>query len=128
MERPEIVKTRDFKEVGELGKVDLGEKLTCSNCEARYYDLNKNPALCPKCGTANERPKVFKAKKAETAAKPIKETPKPKKKLDDDEDDIEDIEDIEDDDADDIEDDLDDEDDDVDSVIGPIDASNDSDT
>ena len=48
-----------------MGKVDLGEKLTCSSCGARYYDLSKSPALCPKCGTENERPKTFRTKKAE---------------------------------------------------------------
>lgn len=112
-----------------MGKVDLGEKLTCSNCGARYYDLNKAPAECPKCGTENERPKTFRTKKTEAAApKPVKETPAPTKKDSDESDDIDDIEDIEtDDDDDDLMDDdtgLDDEDDDdVDSVIGPIDNS-----
>ena len=110
-----------------MGKVDLGEKLTCSSCGARYYDLNKTPAHCPKCGTENERPKTFRTKKAEPAApKPEKESAPPKVVKSDDPDAIEGIADIEtdDDDDDDLIDDsaaLDDEDDDdVDSVIGPI--------
>lgn len=111
-----------------MGKADLGEKLTCSGCGARYYDLNKTPALCPKCGAENARPKVFKTKKAEAAAKPAKDEPKPKKASDDDDDidDIEDIEDVEDDD-DDILNDDDDDDDDVGSVIGPIDSDKETD-
>lgn len=111
-----------------MGKADLGEKLTCSDCGARYYDLNKTPALCPKCGAENARPKVFKTKKAEAAIKPTKDEPKPKK-TSDDEDDIEDIEDIEDveDDDDDILSDDDDDDDDVGSVIGPIDSDKETD-
>ena len=115
------------KENTAVGKVDLGEKLTCSSCGARYYDLNKTPALCPKCGAENERPKTFRTKKAEPAApKPDKESAPPKAVKSDDPDAIEDLEDIETDDDDDddlIADDasLDDEDDDdVDSVIGPI--------
>jgi predicted RNA-binding Zn-ribbon protein involved in translation (DUF1610 family) len=115
-----------------LGKVELGEKLTCSSCGARYYDLNKAPAECPKCGTENERPKTFRTKRADTTPKPVKKAPEPKKKEAEDDEDIEDIDDIETDDDDDddlIDDDEDlDEDDDVDSVIGAIDSDEDSDT
>ena len=28
---------------------DLGTKQICPNCEAKFYDLNKRPAVCPKC-------------------------------------------------------------------------------
>jgi predicted RNA-binding Zn-ribbon protein involved in translation (DUF1610 family) len=118
-----------------LGKVELGEKLTCSSCGARYYDLNKAPAECPKCGTENERPKTFRTKRADTTPKPVKKAPEPKKKEAEDDEDIEDIDDIDDietdddDDDDLIDDDEDlDEDDDVDSVIGAIDSDEDSDT
>lgn len=110
-----------------MGKADLGEKLMCSSCGARYYDLNKTPSLCPKCGAENARPKVFKSKKAE-AAKPVKDEPKPKKAADDDAEDADDIDDIEDEDDDLLNDDDDlDDDDDVGSVIGPIDSDKDSD-
>ncbi len=27
-----------------------GTKRTCLSCEARFYDLGRFPALCPKCG------------------------------------------------------------------------------
>ena len=46
-----------------LGKIDLGMKLTCESCGGRYYDLTKNPAKCPKCGTSNARPIVFKTRR-----------------------------------------------------------------
>ena len=32
-------------------KSELGSKLICQNCGARFYDLNKRPAVCPKCAT-----------------------------------------------------------------------------
>lgn len=120
-----------MEEATKLGKADLGEKLTCSSCGARFYDLNKSPAECPKCGAENARPKVFKSKKAETTAKPVKESDAPKKASDGDDEDVEDIEEIEDveDEDDDLlndDDDLDD-DDDVGSVIGPIDSDKESD-
>ena len=32
-------------------KAELGIKRTCPSCAARFYDLLKNPIVCPKCGT-----------------------------------------------------------------------------
>lgn len=34
---------------------ELGTKRTCTTCGARFYDLNKTPILCPKCGAENEK-------------------------------------------------------------------------
>lgn len=44
-----------------MAKAELGMKLTCESCGARFYDLNKQPGICPKCGQANARPVIFKA-------------------------------------------------------------------
>ena len=30
-------------------KAELGTKRTCPSCAARFYDLMKNPIVCPKC-------------------------------------------------------------------------------
>jgi uncharacterized protein (TIGR02300 family) len=66
-----------------VAKVDLGMKLTCESCGARFYDLNKQPGICPKCGTANARPVIFKASRRpsaedrEKAAQLAKAPPKP---------------------------------------------------
>jgi uncharacterized protein (TIGR02300 family) len=35
-------------------KLELGTKRQCSDCGARFYDLNKNPIVCPKCHTVLE--------------------------------------------------------------------------
>ena len=32
-------------------KAELGSKHTCVACGARFYDLGRSPAICPKCGT-----------------------------------------------------------------------------
>ncbi len=32
-------------------KPELGLKRVCVSCGARFYDLTKMPAVCPKCGT-----------------------------------------------------------------------------
>jgi uncharacterized protein (TIGR02300 family) len=34
-----------------LAKPDLGSKHQCQNCGAKFFDLNKDPIVCPKCGT-----------------------------------------------------------------------------
>jgi uncharacterized protein (TIGR02300 family) len=39
-----------------VAKADLGTKRLCPNCGAKYYDLNRNPILCPRCGTPFEVP------------------------------------------------------------------------
>ena len=33
-------------------KAELGTKRTCPSCATRFYDLMKNPILCPKCGVS----------------------------------------------------------------------------
>jgi uncharacterized protein (TIGR02300 family) len=35
-----------------VAKPELGLKRQCMSCGAKFYDLNKDPAVCPKCGTA----------------------------------------------------------------------------
>ena len=34
-----------------MAKVELGTKRQCQNCGAKFFDLNKDPIVCPKCGT-----------------------------------------------------------------------------
>jgi len=35
-----------------LAKTDLGAKQICPNCGAKFYDLSRRPAVCPKCTTS----------------------------------------------------------------------------
>lgn len=35
-------------------KLEWGAKRTCQSCLARFYDLQKSPIHCPKCGTQFE--------------------------------------------------------------------------
>ena len=32
-------------------KPELGNKHQCQNCGTKFFDLNKSPIVCPKCGT-----------------------------------------------------------------------------
>lgn len=34
-----------------MAKPELGTKRQCLSCGARFYDLNKDPVVCPKCST-----------------------------------------------------------------------------
>ena len=33
-----------------MAKPDLGNKHKCQNCGTKFFDLNKSPVVCPKCG------------------------------------------------------------------------------
>jgi uncharacterized protein (TIGR02300 family) len=48
-----------------VAKPELGLKRQCMSCGAKFYDLNKDPAVCPKCGT------VFQAVALSRAAAPV---------------------------------------------------------
>lgn len=47
-----------------MAKPELGLKRQCMSCGAKFYDLNRDPAVCPKCGT------VFQAVALSRAAAP----------------------------------------------------------
>jgi len=113
-------------------KPELGKKLSCPSCGARFYDLNKDPAICPKCETKVEVQPVLKPRRQPA------EAPKPKKvapvvdEIDDDDDDLladdDDLDlDVDDDDEDLIEDtsDLEEDDDDVAEVKEHIELDDD---
>ena len=50
-ERPAGPAVRRAQE-SHLARTDLGDKQVCPNCGAKFYDLRKRPAMCPKCATA----------------------------------------------------------------------------
>ena len=71
-----------------MAKPDLGKKLTCPSCGARFYDLHKSPATCPKCEAEVEVQPLLKPKRsAPEPVKPKKPVPVVKKVDDDDDDD-----------------------------------------
>mgnify|MGYP001252929115 CR=1 FL=1 len=34
-----------------MPRVEWGKKVVCTNCETKFYDLNRKPAVCPSCGS-----------------------------------------------------------------------------
>jgi uncharacterized protein (TIGR02300 family) len=53
-----------------LSKPELGTKRDCPSCGAKFYDLNKNPVVCPKCEHEYVPDTGTKAKRAKPAEKP----------------------------------------------------------
>jgi len=88
-----------------MAKPELGEKHTCVSCGARFFDLQKEPAICPKCGTEQpaEQPRLKRAAplpdEVKKVVKPIPADPDDVEVVDDDDDEdiLEDADDLEDD-------------------------------
>ncbi len=49
------------KRLSNVAKPDLGLKRQCPNCGTKFFDLGKNPAVCPKCGTVIQGASVARA-------------------------------------------------------------------
>lgn len=64
-----------------MSKSELGTKRTCPDCAAKFYDLGRNPAECPKCGHSfvpevARKPSKVSAKVAKTnVTAPAEDTP-----------------------------------------------------
>lgn len=53
-----------------MAKPELGTKRLCASCGAKFYDLNKDPITCPKCGTVYEVAVVAPRGRPDAAAAP----------------------------------------------------------
>ena len=51
-----------------MAKPELGTKRLCTNCGAKFYDLSKDPIVCPKCHTVLELAAVSARSRPEPAA------------------------------------------------------------
>ena len=55
-----------------MAKESWGKKRTCPKCDTRFYDLNKDPLLCPNCGhtfSLDSIMEVFKKSTKDTSPK-----------------------------------------------------------
>ena len=59
-----------------MSKPELGTKRDCPSCGAKFYDLNRNPVVCPKCKHEFVPDSGAKVKRAKPVEKP-KEKPVP---------------------------------------------------
>jgi uncharacterized protein (TIGR02300 family) len=51
-----------------VAKPELGTKRLCGNCGAKFYDLSKDPIICPKCHTVLELAAVSARSRPDSAA------------------------------------------------------------
>lgn len=62
-----------------MAKAEWGAKRACQSCGAKYYDMQRSPIVCPKCGTQFDPDALLKSRRVRSsAAKPEAAKPKPK--------------------------------------------------
>lgn len=64
-----------------MAKAEWGLKRTCQSCGARFYDLQRSPISCPKCGAEYDPEALLKSRRGKPAPAVVKpvvaETPEP---------------------------------------------------
>ena len=60
-----------------MSKSELGVKRDCPQCGARFYDLNKEPAHCPKCAHEFTPEALLKPRKPRREDEPQEAAPAP---------------------------------------------------
>ena len=56
-----------------MAKAEWGTKRICPSCGTRYYDLTRDPVVCPKCSTPFDPEAFLKARRARPVAPVEKE-------------------------------------------------------
>lgn len=78
-----------------MAKTEWGTKRTCLSCGARFYDLQRSPAPCPKCGAEFDPDQGQKSRRPKVAAPvPIRPVVEPAKVNGADDDDTKDDDDL----------------------------------
>ncbi|MDR3450188.1 MAG: TIGR02300 family protein [Alphaproteobacteria bacterium] len=57
----------------EVAKAEWGMKRLCPGCGARYYDMKKNPPVCPTCKTPFDPENLVRAKRGRSTDKKAKD-------------------------------------------------------
>ena len=51
-----------------MAKPEWGAKHTCQHCGAKYYDLQRSPVVCPKCGTEFNPDALLRSRRSKPVA------------------------------------------------------------
>ena len=51
-----------------MANPELGAKQICPNCQSKFYDLTRRPAVCPKCGASFDPEEAVKTRRVRTRA------------------------------------------------------------
>jgi uncharacterized protein (TIGR02300 family) len=70
------------QKVSSLANPELGAKQICPACQAKFYDLGRRPATCPKCATQFDPEEALKSRRVRARTttpdyEAEEETPKP---------------------------------------------------
>jgi uncharacterized protein (TIGR02300 family) len=60
-----------------MSKPEWGVKRICPSCSARFYDLCRQPIVCPKCANTFEPDAFVKKRRGRPPASEVKPLPKP---------------------------------------------------
>jgi len=71
------VKHPNYSKDRTVAKPELGTKRLCASCGAKFYDLNKDPIHCPKCGALHEVVVATRPVRPEAAPPPPVRPPVP---------------------------------------------------
>lgn len=53
-----------------MANPELGLKQICPNCQSKFYDLNRRPAVCPKCGESFDPEEAVRNRRVRARAAP----------------------------------------------------------
>jgi uncharacterized protein (TIGR02300 family) len=80
-----------------LANPELGAKQICPNCQTKFYDLNRRPAVCPKCGLDFDPEEAVRTRRVRTRAigpgYEAEEEPAPKPREEDEAEELDEVED-----------------------------------
>jgi uncharacterized protein (TIGR02300 family) len=51
-----------------LANPELGAKQICPNCQTKFYDLGRRPAVCPKCATSFDPEEALRSRRVRARA------------------------------------------------------------
>jgi len=110
-----------------VAKPEWGTKRICQSCSAPFYDLRRDPIICPKCGATFDPEAVLKSRRTRPVEEEVVQKPKPELEVEDVEVDTDEEDVVADDDDDDVLEDASDlGDDDVTDVIDAADDKEDT--
>jgi len=58
-------------EVASLANPELGAKQICPTCSSKFYDLNRRPAHCPKCGAEFDPEEALRNRRVRSRPLPV---------------------------------------------------------
>ena len=75
-----------------MGKIERGIKRICQECGALYYDLEKDPIICPKCGAEFDPEAILKSRRTRPPVPDNKENQKAEDEETDNSEDLDEVE------------------------------------